>query len=83
MPIDVASAGSTPAQDRVAVEEAAHLFLSTAQEMGTLQEVLEECAYEFREGAWQAPECVSVERDSARSEEAGRPASHIRIRPVA
>jgi predicted RNase H-like HicB family nuclease len=65
MPIDVVSSGPTPDQARAALDEAVHLFLSTAQEKGTLREVLEECSYEFREGAWQAPEWVAVERHSA------------------
>jgi predicted RNase H-like HicB family nuclease len=49
MPVDVVSAGSTPDQARAALDEAVGLFLSTAQEMGTLREVLEECAYELLE----------------------------------
>jgi hypothetical protein len=64
MPIDVASSGNTPELARAAVDEAVGLFLSTAQEMGTLHEVLEECSYEFRQGAWEAPEWVAVERHS-------------------
>jgi len=55
-PIDVATSGGTPDQARVALDEAVHLFLSTAQEKGTLREVLEECCYEFIEGSWRAPE---------------------------
>ena len=65
MPVDVVSAGSTPDQARAALEEAVGLFLSTAQEMGTLREVLEECAYEYHEGGWRAPEWISVERHFA------------------
>lgn len=52
MPIDVISAGSTPDQARAALDEAVGLVLSTAQGMGTLREVLEECAYEWHEGSW-------------------------------
>jgi hypothetical protein len=33
--------------------------------MGTLREVLEECAYEYHEGGWRAPEWISVERHFA------------------
>ena len=64
-PIDVVSAGATPGAARDALEQAVHLFLTTAQTMGTLQQVLEECSYELREGAWQAPEWVALERHSA------------------
>lgn len=52
MPIDVVSAGSTPALARAALDEAVGLFLTTAQQMGTLREVLEECAYERDESGW-------------------------------
>jgi predicted RNase H-like HicB family nuclease len=55
MPIDVVSSGSTPEQARVALDEAVRLFLATAQEKGTLRDVLEECSYEFREGSWPTP----------------------------
>ena len=65
MPLDVASAGPTPDKARAALDEAVGLFLSTAQEMGTLREVLEECAYECREGIWRAPEWISIERHFA------------------
>ena len=65
MPIDVVSSGDTPDRARAALDEAVTLFLSTAQEKGTLREVLEECFYEFRDGSWQPPEWVSVERHTA------------------
>ena len=65
MPVDVVSSGSTPEQARAALDEAVGLFLATAREMGTLHEVLEECSYEFRNGSWQAPEWVAVERHFA------------------
>jgi predicted RNase H-like HicB family nuclease len=42
MPLDVASAGPTPATARAALDEAVRLFLRTAEEQGTLTEVLEE-----------------------------------------
>lgn len=62
MPIDVVSSGSTPDQARAALDEAVRLFLSTAHQMGTLGDVLEECSYEFRQGSWQAPKPLAVER---------------------
>jgi predicted RNase H-like HicB family nuclease len=64
MPLDVVSAGRTPAQARAALDEAVGLFLTTAQEMGTLREVLEECAYEPDESGWRAPEWIAIERHS-------------------
>ena len=66
MPIDVVSAGSTSDRARAALDEAVGLFLSAAQEMGTLREVLEECAYERHEDGWRAPEWIAVERHFAR-----------------
>ncbi|MBM3745943.1 MAG: hypothetical protein FJW34_09105 [Acidobacteria bacterium] len=64
LPLDVASAGDTPEAARAALDEAVRLFLVTAHEMGTLEQVLEECSYEFRGGCWRAPEWIAVEQHS-------------------
>lgn len=40
MPLDVASSGSTPTKARKALKEAVTLFLETAKEEGTLEQVL-------------------------------------------
>jgi len=40
MPLDVMSAGPTPAEARTALYEAVDLFLATATEMDTLDEIL-------------------------------------------
>ena len=40
MPLDVASSGQTPEEARKALDEAVRLFLATAGDMGTLEEVL-------------------------------------------
>jgi predicted RNase H-like HicB family nuclease len=45
LPLDVISAGNTPEKARAAVDEAVDLFLTTAQEMGTLDQILEEAGY--------------------------------------
>lgn len=42
MPLDVMSEGDSPDAARRAVEEAVHLFLATAAEMGALEDVLQE-----------------------------------------
>ena len=42
MPLDVMSGGRTPEEARRALDEAVHLFLVTAAEVGTLEEVLDE-----------------------------------------
>jgi predicted RNase H-like HicB family nuclease len=47
MPLDVASSGQTPEHARKALDEAVHLFLVTAADMGTLNEVLQEAGYEL------------------------------------
>ncbi len=52
MPLDVMSAGATPEQARAAVDEAVHLFLTTAADMGTYNEVLQEAGYEFKDDKW-------------------------------
>ena len=40
MPLDVSSSGPTPGKARVALKEAVDLFLKTAHEAGTLEQVL-------------------------------------------
>jgi hypothetical protein len=65
MPLDVMSSGPTPSAARDALDEATRLFLTTAREIGTLAEVLEECGYELRDGAWLPPAWVATERHSA------------------
>ena len=45
MPLDVMSSGKTPEEAGKALDEAVRLFVATAAEMGTLQEVLREQGY--------------------------------------
>lgn len=47
MPLDVMSSGRTPEEARTALDEAVHLFLVTAADMGTLDEILDEAGYEL------------------------------------
>jgi predicted RNase H-like HicB family nuclease len=65
MPLDVMSSGKTPEEARRALDEAVHLFLATASDMGTLEEVLQDAGYEFKEGRWVSPSWVAIERHSA------------------
>lgn len=65
MPLDVASAGPTPAAARAALDEAVRLFLQTAEEHGTLAEVLEEAGYTQDGAQWRSPAWIGVERASA------------------
>lgn len=45
MPLDVMSSGLTPEAARIALDEAVHLFLVTAADIGTLDEILQETGY--------------------------------------
>lgn len=62
-PLDVATSGLTPESARAALDEAIDLFISTARENGTLDEMLEECGYENDGGEWRAPKVVSQKLD--------------------
>ncbi len=63
-PIDVMSSGPSPEEARKALKEAVHLFLETLKEMGTLEEVLEECGYEPSGGDMISPSWVAIEKQS-------------------
>ena len=65
MPLDVMSSGKTPEEARTALDEAVHLFLITAMDIGTLEEVLQELGYEFKEEMWVSPSWIAVEKHSA------------------
>jgi predicted RNase H-like HicB family nuclease len=45
VPLDVMSSGPTPESSRQALEEAVQLFIKTAVEMGTLDEILKRAGY--------------------------------------
>ena len=62
MPLDVMSAGSTPNAARMALVEAVHLFLMTAADVGTLDDILQEAGYDQQEGNWVSPVWVAIER---------------------
>ena len=62
MPLDVASSGSSPEAARGALDEAVRLFLRTAADHGTLDQVLEDAGYEYEAGSWQSPAWVALER---------------------
>ena len=65
MPLDVMSAGYTPEEARRALDEAVHLFLGTAAEAGTLEEVLDEAGYQRERESWVSPAWIAIERHSA------------------
>jgi len=49
MPLDVASSGASPDEARKALDEAVHLFLSTASGQGTLDQVLKDSGFRLLE----------------------------------
>lgn len=65
MPLDVASSGGTPQAARVALDEAVNLFIKTAEQHGTLAEVLEDAGYTHESGRWRCPDWISIEKHSA------------------
>jgi len=62
LPLDVASSGSTPAKARAALKEAVHLFLRTAKEEATLEQILEESGYVHGARGWTSPKWVKTEK---------------------
>jgi predicted RNase H-like HicB family nuclease len=58
MPLDVMSSGATPAAARQALDEAVRLFLITAADRGTLEQVLEESGYQRHDEHWVCPTFV-------------------------
>ena len=64
MPLDVMSAGGTPEEARKALDEAVHVFLVTAADMGSLKELLQEAGYELKEGKWISPSWVAIVKHS-------------------
>jgi predicted RNase H-like HicB family nuclease len=62
MPLDVMSAGRTPEEARKALDEAVHLFLVTAADVGTLEQVLDEAGYSLEQGKWIGPTWIAIER---------------------
>jgi predicted RNase H-like HicB family nuclease len=65
MPLDMASSGATPQAARTALDEAVKLFIKTAEQHGTLAEVLEDAGYENDGILWRCPDWISIEKHSA------------------
>lgn len=65
MPLDVMSSGPTPEAARKALDEAVRVFVLTLEDMGTTEEILQECGYELIQGNWKSPPWISIERHSA------------------
>ena len=63
LPLDVSSAGDTPELAREALREALGLFIATARDHGTLDDVLEESGYISEGDKWVAPKVVTQQQD--------------------
>lgn len=59
--LDVSSCGKTIDEARRNIQDAVKGFLDTAEETGTLNDVLEESGYRFEQGRWHAPEFVALD----------------------
>ena len=55
------SPGSKPDAARHALDEAVKLFLLTAEDMGTVEEMLEGAGYVQAQGQWESPLWIGVE----------------------
>jgi predicted RNase H-like HicB family nuclease len=62
MPLDVMSSGATPTKARNALDEAVKLLLLTAEDMGTIEEIVEEAGYVLERGKCKSPAWISVEK---------------------
>lgn len=60
--LDVSSVGDTADQARTNIRDAVRGFLETAEEKGTLPEILEEAGYHKEGDDWRAPEFVAVDK---------------------
>lgn len=65
MPLDIASSAAAPEAARKALDEAVKLFIATARDQGTLDEVLEDAGYAQEGQQWKSPEWICFERHSA------------------
>jgi predicted RNase H-like HicB family nuclease len=60
--LDVSSCGNTIAEARKNLQTAVNLFLEEAENMGTLEDILQESGYELNESnRWSAPRIVATE----------------------
>jgi predicted RNase H-like HicB family nuclease len=64
--LDISSCGDTEVETRRNIKDAVTGFLKTAEEQGTLAQILEEAGYRFEGGRWHEPEMVSTERMQVR-----------------
>ncbi len=63
--LDISSCGDTNDHARKNIRDAVQGFLETSADMGTLSEILNESGYEWKDGRWEAPEFVALDRETA------------------
>jgi predicted RNase H-like HicB family nuclease len=62
--LDLSSCGDTAEAARRNIQDAVRGFLETSEEMGTLQEILEEAGYRQEGDSWQPPEFISLDHST-------------------
>ena len=60
--LDVSSCGSTDEEARRNIRDAVRGFLAASEDLGTLDEILQEAGYAPEGDGWRAPEFVSMDR---------------------
>ena len=60
--LDVSSCGKTIKEAKKNLIEAVECFLETVEEMGTLEEILEEAGFVKKRKVWKAPNIISIEK---------------------
>ena len=60
--LDLSSCGDTADEARKNICDAVRGFLETSEEMGTLNEILEEAGYRHEGENWMPPEFISLDR---------------------
>lgn len=60
--LDVSSVGESIAEAKKNLLEAVECFIETADQMGTLEEILEESGFVKKGKMWEAPKVVSTEK---------------------
>ena len=63
--LDVSSCGATNDEARKNIREAVQAFIEAGEEMGTLDQILEESGYQRVGEGWNAPEFIALDRDRA------------------
>jgi predicted RNase H-like HicB family nuclease len=60
--LEVCSCGRTMKEAKKNLIEAVECFLQTAEEMGTLDQILKEAGFVKKRKVWKAPDIISVEK---------------------